>query len=99
MKRETASKQDQLNPEEQRFLERAREKFRRNVDWFAFEDFAFGMRSPIYSPTRSHRDILTNPLFRELNDMWLQLGVRQGRIAPPQGKKGDATRRQTSRRR
>jgi|SRR5947207_15534324 len=99
MKRETDRKQDGLNPEEQRFLERAREKFRQNADWFAFEDFAFGMRSPIYSATRSHRDVLTNPLFRELNEMWLQLGLRQGRIAPDPGKKGDAPRRQTSRRR
>jgi hypothetical protein len=99
VKQDTSGRRAGLTPEEQRFLERAREKFRQNADWFEFEDFAFGMRSPLYSAARSHRDVLTSPLYLELTEIWLQLGVRQGRIAPAPGKKTDATRRQTSRRR
>jgi hypothetical protein len=84
-----------LSSVEQHFLQSARAMFRDNVDWFQFEDFAFGSRSPLFSATRSHRDVLSHPLYIALKDMWLQLGVRQGRVAPDT----DATRRQTTRRR
>jgi hypothetical protein len=88
-----------LSAAERRFLERARTKFQDKADWFEFEDFAFGSRSPLYSATRSHRDVLTHPLYLELKEMWLQLGVQQGRIAAPEGPTSNATRRKTSRRR
>ena len=84
---------------ERRFLQLAQRKFRENADWFEFEDFAFGMRSPLFSRLRSHRDVLTHPLYVPLRDMWLQLGVKQGRIAPSNHQKDDATRRKTTRRR
>lgn len=83
-----------LTAEEQAFLARARSKFNENTDWFQFEDFAFGMRSPLFSKTRSHRNLRENPLYIALRDMWLQLGVQQGRIAAPaKGKGKHATRR------
>ena len=71
-----------MTTEEQVFLDRAQRKYRRNVGWFEFEDFAFGMRSPLFSKTRSHRNVLENPLYIVLRDMWLQLGVQQGFISP-----------------
>jgi hypothetical protein len=99
--RSAAARKDDggLSATEQRFLDAARTKFRENSDWFAFEEFAFGSRSPLFSAKRSHRDVLTHPLYRELKEMWLQLGVRQGRIAQAETQKDHAPRRQTSRRR
>ena len=87
-----------LSAVEQQFLQAAQAKFRQNADWFEFEDFAFGSRSPLFSATRSHKDVLNHPLYRELKDMWLQLGVSQGRVAPSE-ETHNATRRQTSGRR
>jgi hypothetical protein len=69
-----------LTHEEDAFLRRARTKFEQNSDWFEFEDFAFSSRSPLYSKTRSHKDVLTHPLYVALKDMWLELGVRQGKV-------------------
>ena len=89
MKKATSQQLETLTPEENAFLRVARRKFSENTDWFAFEDFAFGMRSPLFSKSRSHRDVLTNPLYLELNRMWLELGVKQGRIANPE--KGNTT--------
>jgi hypothetical protein len=89
-KRAIIERESGLNPEELGFLARARGKFIENTDWFQFEDFAFGMRSPVFSKTRSHKNVLENPLYIALKDMWLELGVRQGRIAA--GKKGTDTK-------
>jgi hypothetical protein len=66
---------------EREFLRNARQHFRANMNWFAFEDFAFGSRSPLFSQSRSHRDVLGSPLYQELKRMWLELGVRQGYVA------------------
>lgn len=78
-----------LSADEEAFLHRARTKFRENTDWLEFEEFAFGSRSPLFARTRSHQDVLHHPLYLALKEMWLDLGVKQGRI-----KKGsDATRR------
>ena len=100
MKQATIRKEESgMSAAEHRFLELARTKFRDNADWFEFEDFAFGSRSPLFSATRSHRDVLTHPLYVELKEMWLRLGVQQGRIAAPEAPTSNAKRRQTSRRR
>jgi hypothetical protein len=86
--------------DESAFLRRARENFERNMDWLEFEEFAFGMRSPIFSRGRTHRDVRENPLYIELRDMWLELGVRQGYIAKPEnGEEPNASRRETAGRR
>jgi len=58
------------------------------------------MRSPLFSKTRSHRDVLAHPLYVALKEMWLELGVKQGRVSI--GTKGgltDAPRRKTRGRR
>ena len=89
-----------LTAEERAFLQRAREKFEANIDWFAFEEFAFGMRSPIFAKQRSHPNVVEHPLYTALKSMWLDLGVRQGRVAPGTMQKvADAPRRETTRRR
>jgi len=90
---------DELTLEEREFLRRARSLFRENIDWLEFEGFAFGTRSPIFSADRSHRDVLQHPLYIALRDMWLELGVRQGRIAAEKGEETHAARRKASGRR
>ncbi len=89
-----------LNEEERAYLKRGRAMFAQNADWLEFESFAFGMRSPVFSKTRTHRKILENPLYLALRDMWLQLGVQQGRIAAPEkGAAKNAPRGKARRRR
>lgn len=70
-----------LNEEEQAFLKAARRLFDENTDWFEYESFVFGMQSPVFSKTRSHKKVVDSPLYIALRDMWIQLGIRQGRVA------------------
>ncbi|MBI1939913.1 MAG: hypothetical protein HYS33_00235 [Acidobacteria bacterium] len=70
-----------LTNTEMEFYREAVEKFQSNLSWLAFDELAFGMRSPIYRGRNSHREVLKNPLFLALKDMSLQLGVQQGVIA------------------
>jgi len=81
-----------LTSDEESFLRHARRKFADNADWFEFEDFAFGSRSPLYAKTRSQQDVLTHPLYVALKDMWLELGVRQGRVKDASGRKARGRR-------
>jgi len=83
-----------MTVEEQAFLRAAREKYLHNADWFEFEDFVFGSRSPLFTKERSHQDILEHPLYIALKEMWLELGVRQGRVAANE-EVPDAPRRKT----
>lgn len=72
---------DDLTPEEKKFYRQAVKKFQENTKWLSFDEFAFGMRSPIYNGRRSHIDVLKNGLYLALKDISLQLGVQQGLIA------------------
>ena len=56
------------------------EKFRKNVDWLVFEEFVFGPMSPLYSERKSRLEVIEDPLYLALEDMWLQLGVQQGMV-------------------
>lgn len=80
--RETGTKIDigLLTAEEKEFYKEAVRKFRRNIDWLDFDEFAFGMRSPIYRNEKSHLSVIRKPLYVALKEMWLQLGVRQGMV-------------------
>lgn len=69
-----------LTVEEKTFYEEALRRFRQNVDWLDFDEFAFGMGSPIYARHRSHLDVVKQPLYLALRDMWLQLGAQQGMV-------------------
>jgi hypothetical protein len=71
-----------LTDDERTFYSLAVKKYRANADWLAFEEYAFGMRSPIYKRQRSHLDVLESPLYIALREMWLDLGVKQGMVAP-----------------
>jgi len=94
VRRATLGKDDGLTLDEQQFLSRAQAKFADGADWLEFEDFAFGPRSPLFSRTRSQQDVLKHPLYLALREMWLELGVQQGRITrPPEGTREDAPRR------
>jgi hypothetical protein len=87
-------KHDGLTLAEQQFLGRAQAKFAEGADWLEFEEFAFGPRSPLFSKTRSQQDVLKHPLYVALREMWLELGLRQGRIAAAkEGERSDASRR------
>lgn len=70
-----------LTSEEKKFYRQALKRFQENTSWLAFDEFAFGMGSPIYSRQRSHIDVLQSALYLALKDMSLQLGVQQGLIA------------------
>jgi len=71
---------DELTAEEKRFYKQAIKRFRENTNWLSFDEFAFGMRSPIYKGRRSHIEVLQSALYLALKDMSLQLGVQQGLI-------------------
>lgn len=71
---------DHLTAEEKRFYEDALERFRRNAHWLEFDEFAFGMGSPIYAGEKSRSAVIKKPLYLALKDMWLQLGVQQEMI-------------------
>lgn len=70
-----------LTSEEKKFYRQALKRFQENTSWLAFDEFAFGMGSPIYSRQRSHIDVLKSALYLALKDMSLQLGVQQGLVA------------------
>jgi len=86
---------DSLSPVERDFLRQAEKKYRANTFWLDFEDWAFSMRSPVFSRNRTHRNIVQNPLFIALKEMWLDLGVKQGGMAPSKGENANRARRQT----
>jgi len=98
MKELTKKDLNALTDDERAFYHLALKRYRADADWLAFEDLAFGMRSPIYQRQRSHLDVLQHPLYIALREMWLDLGVKQGMIAPSKKKeKGDAPRRSAAR--
>jgi hypothetical protein len=81
-----------LTEVEKKFYRRSLRKLQEHADWLAFDEFAFGMHSPIYAGSRSHLEVLRNPLYLALKDMSLQLGIQQGKISggasrKPAGKK------------
>ena len=72
------------------FFRRALDKFSSNANWWSsFENFAFGPNSPIYARHKSYGRLVKDPLYRALQDMWLQLGVNQGEVQDdrPEGEK------------
>lgn len=71
------------------FFRRVLEKFHGNARWFPFQNFAFGTNSPIYARRKSYGRLVKDPLYRALQDMWLQLGVNQGEVQDdrPEGEK------------
>src|ERR1043166_4463733 len=85
---------DRLTPEEHAFLRQAERKYRANANWFEFEDFAFGMRSPLFSRQRSHLDVLKHPLYIALREMWLDLGVKPGLVSPSKRAEAHQARRE-----
>ncbi len=67
------------------FFLRALDKFHSNASWSSFENFAFSPRSPIYARRKSYGRLVRDPLYRALQDMWLQLGVNQGKVQDDRG--------------
>ena len=75
-----------LDEERKRFYQSAIEMLDRNVDWLDFEGFAFSFGSPVFKASHNRQEVLTDPLFIVLKDMWLRLGIRQGLVAPSKEK-------------
>jgi hypothetical protein len=70
-----------IDAEKRRLFDTAQEKFRKNTNWFEFEQLVFTYTSPIFSRAKNRADVVNEPLFHALKDMWLQLGIDQGFIA------------------
>ena len=70
----------ELDGADANFFRRALDKFDSNAKWFSFENFAFSSSSPIYARRKSYGRLVKDPLYRALQDMWLQLGVNQGEV-------------------
>ncbi len=70
-----------LDGQQERFYREALEKFRGNISWSEFWNFAFGSGSTLYAHRTSHLEVLRDPLYEALTDMWLELGVKQGLVA------------------
>ena len=68
---------DDLTPNEKKFYKQAIKRFQENTNWLSFDEFAFGITSPIYKGQRSHIEVLKSALYLALKDMSLQLGVQQ----------------------
>ena len=94
VKQETARTTEGLSAAEHDFLREAEKRYRANANWFDFEDFAFGMRSPLFSRQRSHLDVLKHPLYIALREMWLDLGVKQGLVSPSKRAEAQHARRE-----
>jgi hypothetical protein len=80
-----------LDGDRRAFYRSALEKFEKNVSWFEFETFAFGFTSPVFHRSRNRSEVLSDSLYVALKDMWLQLGINQGFVANPRGRKDDAS--------
>ncbi len=87
----------ELTEEERRFYERAGREFKRGVYWLEFEELAFGAGSPIYKGKKSDLDVTKQPLYRALEDMWLELGIRQGEVSAERTEKRRGKRRKEKR--
>jgi len=68
---------DDLTAEDKKFYKQAMKRFRENTNWLSFDEFAFGIKSPIYNGRRSHIEVLQSALYLVLKDMSLQLGVQK----------------------
>ena len=71
-----------LDKERKRFYHDAIEKLDDNVAWLEFEDFAFSFSSPVFRASRNRQEVLFDPLYLVLKDIWLRLGMKQGLVAP-----------------
>ncbi|HXA18406.1 MAG TPA: hypothetical protein VN380_15535 [Thermoanaerobaculia bacterium] len=71
-----------LDRDRKRFYQSAIEKLDENVPWLEFEDFAFSFGSPVFRTSRNRQEVLSDPLYVVLKDIWLRLGIRQGLVAP-----------------
>jgi hypothetical protein len=72
-----------VDSERKRFYQSALDKLDQNIPWLEFEDFAFSFGSPVFRASRNRREVLNDPLYVVLKDIWLRLGIRQGLVAPP----------------
>jgi hypothetical protein len=70
-----------LDADKRRLFETAHEKFRQNTNWFEFEQLVFAYTSPLFNRAKNRADVVSEPLFLALKDMWLQLGIDQGYVA------------------
>jgi hypothetical protein len=78
---------DELSETQVRFYRTAVRKHREGIEFISFWNFAFGVGSPLYDGVRSRTDVLDTPLEQALRHMWLDLGIKQGMVAPEKPKR------------
>jgi len=71
-----------LDKGRRRFYESALQMLEDDVAWLEFEDFAFSFSSPVFKTSRNRSEVLNDPLYLVLKDIWLRLGIRQGLVTP-----------------
>jgi hypothetical protein len=86
-----------LDADRKRFYHSAIEQLDANVDWLEFEGFAFSFGSPIFKASHDRKEVLTDPLFLVLKDIWLRLGIQQGMVAPSKETRAKETRAKETR--
>lgn len=72
-----------VSEEEKRFFLSCRKQFRNNVAFREFEEVVFDFNSPIFKTAKKRKGVLQNPLYKACKDMWLRLGIKQGKIKNP----------------
>jgi len=71
---------ENLTEEEQKLYREAVKEFMTNINCWEFERFISELIDLIRYKVRAHTDLIENPLYMALEDMWLQLGVQQGEM-------------------
>src|SRR3954454_9422657 len=82
-----------LDDEKRRLFDAAQERFRKNTNWFEFEQLVFSYTSPLFRHAKSRAEVLRDPLYLALKDMWLQLGINQGFVAKRKHERTEAKAR------
>lgn len=70
-----------LDAAKRRLYQAALDRFQEHASWFDFEQFVFSYTSPLFAQSRNRADVVNDPLYAALKDMWLQLGIDQGFVA------------------
>ncbi|MEK6375237.1 MAG: hypothetical protein AABO58_21390 [Acidobacteriota bacterium] len=76
-----------LSETQVRFYRTALRKYREGTEFLAFWNFAFGFGSPLYDGVRTRSEVMGTPLEEALRHMWLDLGIKQGMVAPEKPKR------------
>lgn len=69
-----------LPPEIEQLYDCALKRFVANSEWMLFHELVFGVASPLNAYLSSINLPLNEAIYLTFKDMWLQLGVQQGKV-------------------